>query len=287
MITFIKGKKATELGLFDSIGELVDVVEKHWEKGVSLRGLDNERYYYSNPDRTNYWHFGSNQTLNTTRELLRNGAATEYLNTLYTNKREEVMGLQEIQELQNTATVIKRKRIFREDGNELNIDRVMAGDPAHWESITKRNNKPVLKLAFNVSASASMTEQTYGTIAAFGAIAADIITMAGYNVEIHAVNITTVHPGGRRQVGFKVKVKGADETLDPQRLLSCGLTGLERFYNFTYCCELITGADGDCGAAILIEPEMRELIDVDYIIDAGWNQNTFAIKIDEILQTLK
>lgn len=196
---------------------------------------------------------------------------------------------EEIQELKHRAKSMKKRRVFSEVGSELDIDRVLCGDPEHWSYMKRGAEKSVMKIGFNIGMVAAVTDEQVQQVLAMGIILTELLQLAGITVELHAcylgINRTTIVKHG----GMMVKIKGAEERLDIQRISGIACSGIYRSYGFLshgnvldckkHGCEYGFGRSGD------INDNLKALSGMDYIIDNSFSNDQLQILVGNLLKT--
>ena len=213
------------------------------ELQLSIRG-DNES------EKQLKWAFGSSKEFGNwtkTKDAMIKGRASkqtlkrvnEYENkfkTSFTDSDSEIQS-------------IKKKRVFSDDGAELDIDRVMGGDTNYWSSRKKTGKAKVVRLGIDIGMSLGNTSSKFAKVVGLGIAISKAIQKAGYCLEIYKVgravpveNNFLVRQGSfdgampknikptatNIETGFKVCLKGSQQNIDTERISNIGLQGVFR-----------------------------------------------------------
>jgi|21_taG_2_1085346.scaffolds.fasta_scaffold00540_25 hypothetical protein len=151
---------------------------------------------------------------------------------------------------------IKRKRVYSDNGAELDIDRVMSGDENYWSSRKKTGKAQVIRLGIDVGVSWDNKTSTFAKITGIGIALAREIQKKGYSLEIYKVGRTrgsqTSFVFNQRTeskferperailakhdddvtIGFKTCLKGSQQAIDLERISNVGLEGVFRGCTF-------------------------------------------------------
>lgn len=258
---------------FDSYADLVDkcyyMYQNHnWKP-----------YRYEN---NNQWYFGTLRTYEKSVDALINGKATdrqvETAQKIYNQISKSPFVLQ----LEQRAQSIKKKRVFSEDGAELDIDRVMCGDPMHWTRLTKGAQKPVVRIGANINGNAGEGEQRFIGVAAAAAVISDLVSRAGFSVEVYSCS-TSQTDGARCYASLCCKIKQAEQPLDINRICSAGLPIILRHFSFTVRGNSLE-RDGGLFSSTSIPKEFANELEFDHIIDADelLNRDYTQMKEDKL-----
>lgn len=182
------------------------------------------------------WRFGKDfRTFNETISALQSGeTAARYLRMLDKVKGELYDKYPELYKISETAVTKRRRRRFSEDGDELDIDRYMCGDPAMWSSMPRQEVQGRAATFFiDITISAGTDEENLveGVIRSIALV--DIVDKAGIPTEIVIGATTNNGTRGTRLLTVACKAKHANEPLDIQRILSFCMTGYYR--SLTFC----------------------------------------------------
>jgi hypothetical protein len=213
------------------------------------------------------------------------GLASESTLLMVEQLRTALLNKDSIRELEHFAKTTRKKKVFSETGNELDIDRVMCGDPQHWQKTTPGKQTKIVKIGVNLVMSRGFGSATMNQIASFGVVACELLMQAGLNVEMSALYLSG---GITREIVFGGEVvicKHADEILDINKLCVTGIPGILRFFDFaTIDCILDGSADYGFGRSMSLPDELKEHLNLDLIIDSKTTQQEIEINLYELLK---
>ena len=236
------------------------------------------KYYeiYSMYNRDSSWAFGDNKESNNADKvdnLLRDGRATKSVQRIIrkTIKDVKLEGIDTM--LTERFESVKRKRVWSDDGSELDIDRVMCGDPNHWVKSKRNGKKRVIRIGVNMSASAGNKAKTFGQNVALAYLASEQLETLGYGVEI--VALSCAYASGRNNLNmnddenaYTFPLKRSTEPTDINRIGSIGLPSLLRYYGFRVSSALFRQDNGICMAT---SKEMKGFLNIDVLIETTWS----------------
>ncbi|CAB4122600.1 hypothetical protein UFOVP28_19 [uncultured Caudovirales phage] len=137
---------------------------------------------------------------------------------------------------------LSRKRVWADQGESINLDRLYSGDlDTMWQG-WRRKRQPkqgrVVKLGCNVAATGSTSTETMFWTGAAIVVLADVLTKAGYSVEVALYNTATQ---GDSKPLAEVVVKQPDQHLSITSLAStiC-MPGFFRSVGITWLCRQYT-----------------------------------------------
>lgn len=216
--------------LYDSGADLVEAAE-HNSKTKAWTG----EYTKLADDVADQWTYGKHfPTLNLTKKALEEGRLAEiYLEQIESMREEIYSRFPQLQTLNEVAMTKRRRRRFSEDGDELDIDRYMCGDPCMFMHMPKTETKGrVARIFLDIAVSCGTDSMTITKNVLFGLCMCDIIERAGIMIEI-IIGASSLRPtNDTRYYTVACMAKHADEPLDLQRVLSFSLPGFFRNYIF-------------------------------------------------------
>lgn len=234
----VDGGEIDQIVIFDSAKSLIDHV-MHNMKAVGGNGTweRNEIGVYSKEgmNHRDIWAFGKDfPTFNQTIDALGiGGTKDKYLNMFEQKKHELYEKHPELYNLDQTAVVKKRRRRFSEEGDELDIDRYMTGDPAMWSSMPRQDsNKRCARFYIDVGASGGTDAKMISESIINSLALVDIVDKAGITTEVIMGRCNTGNGRKTRMYTVACVAKAADEQLDINRVLSFALTGFFRCLTF-------------------------------------------------------
>ena len=139
-----------------------------------------------------------------------------------------IKGAGKLFDLSDNVTVpkiesITRKLAFRDEGEEICLDRLNSGDFEHmWRGFAKKTKKQgksrIVKIVANIASNAYIGAEEQFWAGACAVVLADALVKAGYSVEIEAAIIGT-HMHGQ-EFDIRTTVKNPDEHLSLTNLAS-------------------------------------------------------------------
>ena len=182
----------------------------------------------------------------------------------------------------------KRKRIWREEGDDLDIDRLMSGDPNHWIKFKRKGKKRVVRLGMNLMASWGNNWRAFAKSVALAYVTAEALETLGYGVEIVAVSTYSIgaetNKASRGDVaGWTFPLKRSSEPVDIQRVGSVGITAMARHYSFTADSELWRIYNGCCK-----EPsqDMLGFLNLDMLASVSWSHGNTQSQCERITKLI-
>lgn len=185
------------------------------------------------------------------------------------------------------VTSIKRRPKWRDEGDELDIQRVYSGDldRAWWSSERKIVSGVVQHVRVLVAAAALSSVESSDMFwrGAVACILVDALEEAGYRVEVGAFAYSD-HPWitkrGRTLAG--VPLKAFDEPLDIERMAAC--TAHAGFFRTAIFAERMS-SEWECGKRLgsTIHSRPPHAEEGDIVIDNVWSQDAAKAMLDKIV----
>ena len=116
---------------------------------------------------------------------------------------------------------ITRKRVWADQGEEVDVDRLFAGEDHFWQGLTtarKPKGGKVVRIAVNVSVQGGVDAEDMFWTGAAGLVLADTLTKAGYLVGIDLLR--AAHNERKEHLYLKVALKQPDEPMSITGLAS-------------------------------------------------------------------
>tara|TARA_Y100001973_G_C5134472_1_gene299559 strand:- start:169 stop:1071 length:903 start_codon:yes stop_codon:yes gene_type:complete len=127
----------------------------------------------------------------------------------------------------------KRKRVVRDDGDDLSMSRLMGGQDQYWSTTVRKSQRSNVRIGMNMAISWKHKEKDFARLGATLALISDVLTKMGFAVEVLAYNFTRYNGSNPwKHFGISIPIKMPNEPLDIHRLMSAGLSGLFRDYCF-------------------------------------------------------
>ena len=192
--------------------------------------------------------------------------------------------MEEVQRLIDLAPSIKKQRKFGMSGDELCIDRILAGDPHHWQYTTKGRRTNVVRIGLNIAMSCANDADKFLKIVALASVAADLVIKAGCSLEFVLCGLSThvgteatnpyVDPDGNKignlSRGFSgplCTIKKAEEPFDLARIACLGIPGLFRHYMFAARTAYFSSqVDDGMGQSHPVSKELYERLGLKHVI---------------------
>ena len=175
------------------------------------------------------WTYGEAQTLAETLRRLRANEPTERQRAAYEIAREELAAA--TADLVDVATRRRRRRIYSDDGDALDVGRYLA-DPErpYWSRLTRTAHAGrVVTLNVDVAANAAQHERTFARLGALAAAAVDVLAAAGIGTDVRLCDSSCEILGCMTTwIGISVPWCSPDQPLDPGALAAVGMPGLLR-----------------------------------------------------------
>lgn len=271
-----------ELVSFDSCDQLISKMQR----GVADYNWNGKGHSDGNKSSgdSSSWRYGQLENYDKTLEYLTEGKVLDSVNKKATEVYNTLTNSPVIQDLLLRAATFKRKKVYSEDGADLDIDRVMCGDPLHWIKSTRGKKNSLIRLGVNLAGNCMEDENLFNNLTAVAGVVSDILSRAGFGVELSAVATTYGTTNKNWFNTVQVTLKKAEEALDLQRIYSVGCSGFFRCWIFKVYCNVLTGhPTGGLGQVRNINKEMQEKLELDYIIDSSFKDaKSQLIKIEEM-----
>lgn len=261
--TILPGGQRVQTLCYDSAAEMVRDMQELRKLGI----VDNEDIDEQN------WRYGSDKNnLESTEEALIEGSGSTLAMEMISKMTDELLNHEGIRHLMKMAESKKRRRVFKDEGSELSIDRVLCGDPEHWEKMTPGAKKNVVRLAINSGISCGNSEKQFAQLIAFTCAATDMLTRAGRCVEVVCIQAPLNSNEGYLVSTPIISLKKPDEPLDIQRLSSAGLPGLFRKEGFDLIRCIYKGDPrGGYGQCLTLSEEVKKHLDLEHLIELSWS----------------
>jgi hypothetical protein len=282
-----KNDKINEFVEFDSVHHLVSSVEALHDKGLvkSLlpsRSSDADSNVYHTEGR-NQWTYGSTFVNRIqTRDALLGAMVSQPMWNAIDKLREGLMANPKIARLVELAPSIKKAKKFAHSGDDLDIDRVLSGDPNHWQYTEPGRQSNIVRIGINLSMSASHDEKAFEVIAALCSVAGDLVTKTGLSLEVvgfccstHVqTNNNNPYGSGDIQAGYTgvlTTLKKAEEPFDISRIACIGAPGFFRHYMFVVKSGLMSSHDRKgLGRPNPVSKETYDVMGLENVIEIKW-----------------
>lgn len=274
---------------FDSLHSMIYQIEE-FHKNHDTPRLVAQSHHNIKVRGNDDWRYG--------KELLNREKTFEYLDlSLVTEEtwkaidflRNSLLKDEEINRLMELAPSIKKQRKFGTSGDELDIDRVLAGDPQHWQYSTPGKKSNIVRIFLDTGMSAGNGGDEFIKLTALAAVASDLIVKSGASLEILAGNFSKgVHNSktikdlelgdikitNASYSGSLFYVKKAEESFDINKVASLSAPGLFRHYLFFN--KILLGpyrAEGGLGMAIKPSKDFYKKFGFDHVLTLKWTSS--------------
>ena len=129
----------------------------------------------------------------------------------------------------------KRKRVVRDDGDDLSMARLMGGSDQYWQTTIRKSKRANVRIGMNMAISHGHKEKDFARLGATLALISDVLTKMGFALEVVCYNFVACSGDSEndwKYFGMSIPIKMANEPLDIHRLMSAGLPGLFRDFCF-------------------------------------------------------
>ena len=233
--------------------------------------LDDNHWHYSElPNDARYkssWTYGDSfPTQGEHRKALINGRASKLMVQEYHKTRNKIQNMLNVSAFYRQGLSCLRQRRYTDDGDDLDIDRYLGGTDNYWISHKRNKKAKNIRIALNFGLNSNNKEINFAKIVGVLGALADMLTKLGYATEILGVNYRKYM--GKKDLGYTSSIitfKKAGEKLDLQRLLSMGLQGLLRDWEFAIGEQLEYNSSQGCQA--LMSEQFKEHLNINYVIE--------------------
>ena len=180
------------------------------------------------------WTYGKNVVgRENLQRALTIGQTSDKVIRLYQKMRSKMDVDARISKFVGKGLSCKRKRVIRDDGDDLSMARLMGGQDQYWSTTERKSQRANIRLGMNMAISHSHKENDFARLGATLALISDVLTKMGYAVEVIAYNFVKYNGENNwKHFGMSIPIKMPNEPLDIHRLMSAGLSGLFRDYCF-------------------------------------------------------
>tara|TARA_R110002020_G_scaffold72318_9_gene186194 strand:+ start:4585 stop:5613 length:1029 start_codon:yes stop_codon:yes gene_type:complete len=267
-----------------------DELTESWNESAKKQGF--KTYFYQREiEKDGSWAFGTSEESDDstkTDKLLEDGRSTTSVKKIIRKTLKDIRLAGVDKMLNERFESVKRKRVWCEDGSELDIDRIMTGDPDHWIKTKRNGKKRVINIGINTSASCGNGASVFAKNVALAYVTAEALENLGYGVKITAINSSYYSDGGNgnssHETASTFPLKRATEPVDIERVGSIGLPSMLRYYGFV--------TDGlihrqTCGYCWDMSDEMKGFLNIDILVSTSWSTgdaHAQARKISRVIE---
>tara|TARA_R100000329_G_scaffold139078_1_gene120825 strand:- start:303 stop:1214 length:912 start_codon:yes stop_codon:yes gene_type:complete len=169
------------------------------------------------------------------KRALEMGRTSDAVINLYKKLRNKVESRVDISKFTGQGLSCKRKRVVRDDGDDLSMSRLMGGNDQYWNTTLRKSKRANVRIGMNIAISHLHNEKDFARLGAILALTSDMLTKMGYAVEVIAYQFGGYASNGTydwKYLGISIPIKKPNEPLDIHRLMSAGLSGLFRDFIF-------------------------------------------------------
>jgi hypothetical protein len=172
------------------------------------------------------------------------------------------------------ASSAKRVRVFGEEGAELDLARLMAGDSDHWARRVRVAKRRTFRLGLNIQLPAGEAPSAFQRMAAAICAAVDSLERRGYGCEI--TPLMFCEELATQRLGIFRPAKEAHERLDVERILSWGSPFALRGLGFALMDSSVSlGIPWTVGYGFPRHPapDVLARVGVDYCFSTAWTES--------------
>jgi hypothetical protein len=278
-----KANPAYEIICYDSFTEFLSLNDPRYaeeERFLSYSDFDK----FKKLDRKDDWTYG--QDLNLENLLKRLESWTPYEDVLeeITKQKAEFHDDPRTKKLLKSITINKKKRHFNTDNGEIDIDRIMAGNPEFFDRKIKTSEKKGIHVLLSLATSASYDAKTFSTKIIELYKLVYIFDFIGVPTRISICNVTnqtTTNSPYRHQSSYFI-IKHELEKLNLQKLGLLGCSGLYRCFFFLAKTCFTGKLTGGLGTPIAISDDIKKELSVDYCLS---QEDSLKNEIEKIYKT--
>tara|TARA_R100000808_G_C2147157_1_gene155094 strand:- start:241 stop:1167 length:927 start_codon:yes stop_codon:yes gene_type:complete len=176
------------------------------------------------------WTYGSLKNRENLVEHLMVGKASKKVTKFFEEYRAEVERKLDVSSYLGVGLSSKRVRRRSDDGDELNIDRIMTNRDDYWDTMVRDNRRRNIRIGINFTLNADNDEMEFARLGATASVLADVLTKMGNAVEICATYCCRYRGQMDKVHEFMVlfPIKRSNEPLDLQRVMSIATNGILR-----------------------------------------------------------
>tara|TARA_R100001510_G_C7638870_1_gene196664 strand:+ start:472 stop:1371 length:900 start_codon:yes stop_codon:yes gene_type:complete len=214
------------------------------------------------------------------------GQTSDKVIRLYQKMRSELNMDARISKFVGKGLSCKRKRIIRDDGDDLSMSRLMGGQDQYWSTTERKSQRSNIRIGMNVGIAHTHTEKDFARLGATLALISDVLTKMGYAVEVIAYSFCKYSGDSNwKHFGLSIPIKKPNEPLDIHRLMSAGLSGLLRDYIFGLN-ELKYSFDSSMGRQCETTDAYKKELNLLHVVEQRYCKTTDEA-IDGLAQTLQ
>ena len=264
------------IDIVKKVEELISQGKESYTNGELNRGENNWTYGndFKNSEMTSY--------------AINKGDISKNLVNKILEKKSKFLELQSVQALLQKAKSSKRKRIYKDEGSELCIDRILCGDSNHWSVLTRGKKNNLVTLAINYAVSSGSNENDFVEMASLIAVSTEIIASAGFGIQVLALGSVHNITNKIQEGGICFPLKKANEVLDIRKIACVGIPGLLRAYTFDIWSNLLRGTPASgLGQCFSTTQEIKDRLNIQYLFEKKWETEQDQVTIiDNLFKSL-
>lgn len=235
-----------------------------------------EGEYGHQGDSSDSWAFGYYKNREKTHMVIDTGDLAEKVLKRVMDYRSE-LEFTNPEIFSDTGVSMKRRRRFRDDGDELDFDRIMSGVPEYWQNVERDTERKAITLGLNMTMSCGNDEDDFAEITAMAVILADALTKKGVATRIMLCSAgwDNLIMDDRCECSVNFTLKDFEEPLDTKRVGLLFAQGLFRDSIFGIFDEGFYDqrSTWNMGKALETSEAMLEFMGIDYMIAKQWRQD--------------
>jgi len=242
-----------------------------------MKYVKENKYVYGGDEPL--WTYGSYRTRAKTHEVATRGDVSNKIVDLVRELRTEIE-FESPELFSGRGKSMKRKRRYRDDGDELDIDRVMSGVPEYWIKTERGVQQKAITLGLNASMSHKNGEKEFAQLTAMAIVLSDVLTTRGVATRIMYCSSGWNELRGlsTHETSVNFTLKDFEEPLDQRRIGLIYAQGIFRdsiFALFRRGFYGHTNAMG-FGNSMATSEEMMEFMGIDYIVENSWGGGSMS-----------
>lgn len=243
--------------------------------------------YQGYEDEEGSWAYGSYETRTASAKALHRGDVLPATWTAFEELRAQVKP--KLQAKLKYAPSAHRRRRFREEGDDLDIDRLLGSEPCHWARMERGRKQRTIHLGINYTISAAADESTFTAMGAVSAVVAEGLEKLGLGVKISLLvggSQSSPGHGNPKRSWILCTLKEPGRRVDRRRVLSLGQCAVLREHGHSLQKRLFGCRYAGWQIAPMNEDE-RKHFGIDYTIGAEAGADPVIYTDDLLTQVLK
>lgn len=227
------------------------------------------------------WGIGSYESLEAARSAMLSGSPNTVATAAYEKARNELSIETDAFMVRN----IRRKRIYRDTGDECDADRWMTGHTQPWSILRRAAKNRSITVGIAMWKSCGNGEEEFAQSVANGVAMAEILSSAGYMIRVVAVHTAHWSEGER---GFIHPLVEFGHPIDEHALMAWGQPAACRHVGFSWIHHLYNGDDSrTMGCGNKTTDDWLAMAGVDIFIAKQWENNEQKQHIAKVLEKIQ